>query len=76
MGFMHTLIIFFLHGIILVFLYIPGDLFDIRDFHSVILVNGGMPLNLLEQLVDDWIAATLHPENALQDKDEKICTEE
>ncbi|PVD19297.1 hypothetical protein C0Q70_19784 [Pomacea canaliculata] len=53
-----------------------GDLFDIRDFHSVILVNGGMPLNLLEQLVDDWIAATLHPENALQDKDEKICTEE
>lgn len=33
-----------------------GDKFDIRDFHAVVLENGGVPLTLLEQLVDEWIA--------------------
>ncbi|XP_046577884.1 uncharacterized protein LOC124285659 [Haliotis rubra] len=32
-----------------------GDLFDIRDFHSVVLENGPMPLTILEEIVDDWI---------------------
>ncbi|XP_025080349.1 uncharacterized protein LOC112555951 isoform X1 [Pomacea canaliculata] len=29
--------------------------FDIRDFHSVVLENGPVPLRILESLVDDWI---------------------
>jgi len=33
-----------------------GAKFDIRDFHAVVLENGGVPLTLLEQLVDEWIA--------------------
>jgi uncharacterized protein (DUF885 family) len=33
-----------------------GPKFDIRDFHAVVLENGGVPLTLLEQLVDEWIA--------------------
>ena len=33
-----------------------GARFSLRDFHGVILENGGMPLTLLEQLVDEWIA--------------------
>ena len=33
-----------------------GDDFDIRDFHSVILDNGAMPLQLLDRVVDEWIA--------------------
>ncbi|XP_025077546.1 uncharacterized protein LOC112554141 [Pomacea canaliculata] len=37
-----------------------GDRFDIRDFHSVILQNGGMSLSLLERLVDTWIASHLY----------------
>jgi uncharacterized protein (DUF885 family) len=32
-----------------------GDRFDIRDFHDVILTNGSMPLNLLEELVQKYI---------------------
>ncbi|XP_048247149.1 uncharacterized protein LOC124125991 isoform X1 [Haliotis rufescens] len=32
-----------------------GELFDIRDFHSVVLENGPMPLTILEEIVDDWI---------------------
>ena len=33
-----------------------GDDFDIRDFHDRILKNGAMPLVILEQVIDQWIA--------------------
>jgi uncharacterized protein (DUF885 family) len=36
-----------------------GDDFDIRAFHSVILIDGALPLNLLEIKVDRWIADQL-----------------
>ncbi|KAK3589706.1 hypothetical protein CHS0354_015218 [Potamilus streckersoni] len=32
-----------------------GSKFDIREFHSVILENGGMPMSVLETLVTSWI---------------------
>jgi uncharacterized protein (DUF885 family) len=32
-----------------------GEAFDIREFHDVILTNGSMPLDILEELVDDYI---------------------
>ncbi|MCX7553151.1 DUF885 domain-containing protein [Marinicella sp. S1101] len=35
-----------------------GDQYDIRDFHSAVLNNGSVPLNILEQLVDQYIEAT------------------
>ena len=35
-----------------------GSKFDIRKFHDVILMNGAVPLSVLEELVDKWIAAT------------------
>jgi len=33
-----------------------GDRFDIREFHSVVLENGALPLDTLEELVDAYIA--------------------
>jgi uncharacterized protein (DUF885 family) len=33
-----------------------GDQFDIRGYHEVVLSNGAVPLNVLEALVDDWVA--------------------
>jgi uncharacterized protein (DUF885 family) len=33
-----------------------GDKFDIREFHDAVLENGSMPLTVLEQVVDNWIA--------------------
>ncbi|HXQ30694.1 MAG TPA: DUF885 domain-containing protein [Steroidobacteraceae bacterium] len=35
-----------------------GPRFDLKDFHAVVLDNGGVPLTLLEKLVDEWIAKT------------------
>ena len=34
-----------------------GDKFDIRMFHDVVLKNGALPLDVLEQLVDEYITA-------------------
>ena len=33
-----------------------GPRFDIRDFHGVVLENGSVPLDVLEELVNDYIA--------------------
>ena len=35
-----------------------GDKFDIRAFHDVILMNGAVPLTVLEELVDKYIEKT------------------
>lgn len=35
-----------------------GEAFDIRDFHDVVLMNGSVPLNILEEIVDDYIEDT------------------
>jgi uncharacterized protein (DUF885 family) len=32
-----------------------GDKFDIRQFHEVVLGNGSVPLDVLDELVDRWI---------------------
>jgi len=35
-----------------------GDDFDIRKFHDTLIANGSVPLSILEELVDDYIATT------------------
>ena len=32
-----------------------GDKFDLKDFHTVVLENGAVPLTVLERLVGEWI---------------------
>jgi len=34
-----------------------GDKFDIRDFHAQVLGSGALPLTVLEEKIDSWIAA-------------------
>ncbi len=40
-----------------------GELFDLREFHDVILGNGAVPLAMLEDIVLRWIAAKLLSES-------------
>nr|WP_255351606.1 DUF885 family protein [Novosphingobium sp. ST904] len=35
-----------------------GDRFDIRGFHDTALAGGGMPLTVLERVVDDWVSTS------------------
>jgi len=32
-----------------------GDRFDLREFHELVLMNGAMPLALLQEQVDSWV---------------------
>ena len=34
-----------------------GDKFDIRDFHEVVISHGAIPLNILEDFIDDYISS-------------------
>ena len=35
-----------------------GENFDIKEFHDTVIANGSVPLSVLEELVDDYIATT------------------
>jgi uncharacterized protein (DUF885 family) len=34
-----------------------GPKFDIREFHAEVLMTGSLPLAILEQKIDRWIAS-------------------
>ena len=34
-----------------------GDKFDIKEFHDVILTHGALPLNVLEEMVQEWVSS-------------------
>ena len=38
-----------------------GDLFDIKDFHRVVLLHHRMPLEILERVVQDYIDRASNP---------------
>lgn len=49
-----------------------GDKFDLRDFHDVVLKNGAVPLDILETLVDRYIADAKDAEAKATDAKVKV----
>ncbi len=45
-----------------------GDEFDVREFHDVVLVNGAVPLNVLEDMVNDYITQKQKGQGDILDK--------
>ena len=45
-----------------------GDTFDIREFHDVVLVNGAVPLNILEEMVAEYISKKQNDRMAISDE--------
>ncbi len=39
-----------------------GEKFDIREFHDTVLRNGALPLNILEDQVDQWVESVQNQE--------------
>jgi uncharacterized protein (DUF885 family) len=37
-----------------------GDKFNLREFHDIVLLSGAVPLDMLDEMVDDWIES-YHP---------------
>jgi len=36
-----------------------GNRFDVQDFHTQVLMDGPMPLSMLEAKIDDWIESQM-----------------
>ena len=36
-----------------------GNQFELKEFHNVVLKNGAVPLDILEDIVDDYIKSEL-----------------
>lgn len=45
-----------------------GDKFDVREFHDVVLANGAVPLNVLEDMVNDYITQKQKGQGDILDK--------
>ena len=41
-----------------------GNTFDLREFHNVVLKNGAVPLDILEEIINDYISDTLGNSNS------------
>ncbi len=45
-----------------------GTKFDIREFHEVVLKNGAVPLNILQDMVDEWVTLKQNDRSEISDK--------
>ena len=41
-----------------------GSQFDLKEFHNVVLKNGAVPLDILEEIVGNYITETLKNNNS------------
>jgi len=40
-----------------------GNQFELKEFHNVVLKNGAVPLDILDEIIEDYINVTLANSN-------------
>ena len=53
--------------------FIPGDKFDVKEFHWQVLSMGFVPLSLVEESINNWVESILMSSTSMMSSTSTFC---